>query len=85
MPTSKFTFKAARDLVDGDLIELRDLPFRHVSEAATYRSADGDRLVRVGSDRGPHTPMGSGRLTLHTDAGDWDVAADLEFLLMGAS
>lgn len=76
-------FKAARELVDGDLIELRDLPFRYASEAKGYRAEDGDRLVRVGSERGPHTLLGSGRLTLHTDVGDYDVVADLDFVLMG--
>lgn len=80
---ARFEFKAARELLDGDLIELRDLPFRYTSEAKDYRPEDGDKLVRVGSDRGPHTPLGSGRLTLHTDVGDYDVAADLDFLLMG--
>jgi hypothetical protein len=80
---AKFEFKAARELVDGDLIELRELPFRYTSEAKGYRSEDGDQLVRVGSERGPHTLLGSGRLTLHTDVGDYDVVADLDFLLMG--
>ena len=55
---SKPEFKAARDLVDGDLIESRELPFRYPSEAEGYRSVAGDRLVRVGSEQGPHTPLG---------------------------
>ncbi len=73
----------ACELVDGDLIELRELPFRHPREAIGYRAADGDQLVRVGSDRGPHTPLSNGRLMLHTNVGDYDIAADLDFLLMG--
>lgn len=77
------TFKAARDLVNGDLIELRDLPFRYTSEARGYTASDGDQLVRVGSDCGPHTVHPDGTFTLHTDRGDWDVDADLDFVLMG--
>lgn len=77
------TFKAARDLEDGDLIELRELPFRYTSEAVGYKAADGEKLVRVGSDRGPHTVLTNGKIILHTDHGDWDVNADLDFILMG--
>ena len=75
------TFTLARDLVDGDLIELSELPFRYTSEARGYTVAAGDQLVRIGSNRGPHTNLGGGRITLHTDHGDWDVNADLDFVV----
>ena len=76
--------KPARDLADGDLIKLRELPFRHVTEAVGYTAAEGDQMVRIGSGRGPHTVCGSGRIVLHTDHGDWEVAADLDFAVEGS-
>jgi uncharacterized protein YjlB len=78
-------FRAARELVDGDLIEMRELPFRTAREAIGYTAADGDERVRIGSPDGPHTDLGDGRILLHTSRGSYDVLADLDFVVLGAS
>lgn len=79
------TREAARDLADGDLIDLSQIPeSAYVIQIGDKAANDEFGYARVGSESGPHERRGNGLLWLHTDQGTVEVAEDWVFEIHGS-
>jgi hypothetical protein len=77
--------KKARDLADGDLIDLSGVDVSaYIAFAGDKATNDEFEYARVGSESGPHTAFKPGVLWLHTSQGSIEVGEDVLFEVEGA-
>lgn len=73
---------AVRDLREGDLIDLAELPYFDTLDEADRMVAE-DQYAQVGSEGGPRTWETPFCVVLHTDQGSFGLPPDHEFTVAG--